>query len=193
VNFMRKYDSYLPRTDISNRPVPIQFSVGATTKYFYEELEAGGYEAQNLNLDLGACLKLFWGYNPVTQKSDRDIKVQLGGFELLPTKQRSTFSGVDVYERMATRWHLSASWEEGLPEWGSTLSLGVTQRSEASKWPGVGAEWDLRSLLYLRAGWDQDYLSAGASLAYRWMSVHYAFRHHELGNTLYQVSAQVEL
>ena len=192
LNFMRKYSSFVPRTDISNRPIPIEFSVGATSKYYYEELEAGDYEAQNLNLDLGACVKFLWGYNPVTHLSDRDIKIQLGGFELLPTKQKSTFSQATVYEAMERRWHLSASWEEGLPAWGSTLALGVTQKSESGRWPSLGAEWDLRGLLCLRAGWDQEFLSAGSSLAYRWFSVHYAFRHHELGTSLYQVSAQVQ-
>ena len=38
---------------------------------------------------------------------------------------------------------------------------------------------------------DDDFISAGASMAWRWVSVHYAFRYHELGMSLYQVSGQV--
>jgi hypothetical protein len=192
INFMRKYSGFFPRTDIGGRPIPLDFSAGLTTKYYFEELEGGDYIAQNLNLDAGACLTLHWGYNPVDQTSDRNIRIQVSGFELLPTSQKSVMSNVEVYESMTQRWHLSASWEEGIPDWNSTVSAGFTQKSEGGKWPGGGLEWDFRQMLYLRGGWDQDYFSAGASVAYRWVSVHYAFRHHELGNSLYQVSAQVE-
>lgn len=192
INFMRKYSGLFPRTDIGGRPIPLDFSVGLTTKYYWEELEGGDYIAQNLNLDAGACLTLHWGYNPVDQTSDRDIRLQFSGFELLPTSQQSTMDNVDVYESMSRRWHFSVSWEEGLPQWNSTLSAGITQKSEGGKWPGGGLEWEFGRMLYLRGGWDQDYFSAGFSAAYRWVSVHYAFRHHELGNSLYQVSIQFQ-
>ncbi len=192
VNLMRRYDGHFPRLGIASRPIPLEFSVGVTTKYFYEELEGGGYEAQNMNLDLGACLKLAWGYDPVARTSDRDIKLQFSGFEVLPTRQKAAVDGFEVYERMPWRWSLSLSWEEGFPSLQSFAAFGVTQKSEGGKYPALGAEWDFRRLLYLRAGWDKEYLSAGASAAYRWLSVHYAFRHHELGTSLYQVSLQVE-
>ncbi len=192
INFMRKYDWEFPRIDISSRPIPVQFSVGLTTKYYYEELEGGDFLSQNLNTDFGAAMKFLWGFDPVTKMSDRNIKLQFGGFELLPTKQKSEFSDVLVYERLSRRWHISASWEEGLPKWGSTLALGFTQKSEQGKYPAMGMEWGFRNLLFLRAGGDEDYLSAGASVAYRWVSIHYAFRYHDLGTSLYQVSAQVQ-
>lgn len=193
LNLMRKYTGYFPRLDISSRPIPLEFSAGITTKYYYEELEGGGYEAQNLNLDLGACIKFLWGYDPVTRKSDRDIKLQFSGFELLPTRQKANLGGYEVYERMDWRWSYSLSWEEGIPSLQSVLNLGVTQKKEGGRWPALGAEWDFRGILFLRAGWDREYLSAGASAAYRLASVHYAFRHHDLGNSVYQVSLQVEM
>ena len=191
LNFMRKYDWEVPRLDISSRPIPIQFSVGLTAKYYWEELWGDDYTAQNMNMDAGAALKFFWGYDPVLKSSDRDIKVQFSGFEILPTTQRSDFGGVQVYEEMTYRWRMSVSWEEGLPSLGSTVSGGFTQKSDGGAIPGFGVEWDLREMLFLRAGMDDDYLSAGASLAWRWASVHYAFRYHELGSSLYQVSGQV--
>lgn len=192
INLMRKYDGFFPRLDIASRPIPVEFSMGVTTKYYYEELEGGEYEAQNLNLDLGACLKFAWGYDPISQVSDRDVKLQFSGFEILPTRQKAAVNGFEVYERMPWRWSYTFSWEEGFPTLQSFLSLGLTQKSEGGKWPALGTEWDFRRQLYLRGGWDGEYLSAGASVAYRFMSVHYAFRHHELGNSLYQVSLQVE-
>lgn len=192
VNLMRRYDGHFPRLGIASRPIPAELSFGVTTKYFYEELEGGGYEAQNLNLDLGACLKLAWGYDPVTRESDRDIKLQFSGFEMLPTRQKAAVDGFEVYERMPWRWSLSLAWEEGFPTLGSFATVGVTQKSEGGKLPALGAEWDFRRLLYLRAGWDREFLSAGASAAWRRLSVHYAFRHHELAHSLYQVSLQVE-
>jgi len=192
LNFIRKYDWEFPRLDISSRPIPIQFSAGLTAKYYWEELEGDDYTSQNLNLDAGMCMKFLWGYNPVTKVSDRNIKIQFSGFELLPTKQQSDFGGVQVYENMTYRWRMSASWEEGLPDLASTVSAGLTQKSEGSTIPGFGAEWDLKEMLFLRAGMDNDYISAGASVAWRWVSVHYAFRYHELGTSLYQVSGQVQ-
>jgi hypothetical protein len=191
LNFMRKYDWEFPRFDISSRPIPIQFSAGVTAKYYWEELEGDDYRAQNMNLDAGACVKFLWGYDPVSKKSDRDIKVQFSGFEILPTTQRSDFGGIQVYEEMEYRWRMSVSWEEGFPSLGSTLSGGFTQKSEGGSIPGFGTEWDLKEMLFVRAGIDDDYLSAGASVAWRWVSVHYAFRYHELGTSLYQVSGQV--
>lgn len=192
LNFMRKYDGEFPRIDISSRPIPIRFSAGLTAKYFYEELEGGDYIAQNLNVDAGVCMQLFWGFDPISRVSDRNIKIQFSGFELLPTEQQSEFGGTQVFERMDRRWRMSASWEEGLPSLSSTLSAGVTQKSEQGVMPGFGVEWDLRGILYLRCGMDSEFLSAGTSLAWKLLSVHYAFRHHELGTSLYQVSAQVQ-
>lgn len=192
LNLMRKYNGFFPRLDIASRPIPLEMSMGVTTKYYYEELEGGGYEAQNLNLDLGAAIKFSWGYDPVSQASDRDIKLQVSGFEVLPTRQKASVNGFEVYERMGRRWAFSVAWEEGLPSLQSFLSLGLTQRSESGAWPAMGMEWDYRRMLFVRAGWDQEYLSAGASAAWRMLSFHYAFRHHELGTSLYQVSMQVE-
>ncbi len=192
INFMRKYDLDFPRIDISSRPIPVQFSMGVTTKYFYEELEGGDYLSQNLNVDAGVAVKFKWGFDPITHLSDRNIKFQVSGFELLPTKQKSVFSNVSVYEGLSRRWHFSGSWEEGFPRWNSTLAIGFTQKSEQGKYPATGMEWGFHDLLFLRAGVDDDYLSAGASLAYRWASLHYAFRHHELGSSIYQVSAQLQ-
>jgi hypothetical protein len=191
LNFMRKYDWEVPRLDISSRPIPIQFSAGITAKYYWEEIWDDDYTAQNMNMDAGACVKFLWGYDPVRKSSDRDFKVQFSGFEILPTTQRSDFGGIQVYEEMTYRWRMSVSWEEGFPSLGSTLSGGFTQKSEGGAIPGFGAEWDLKEMLFVRAGIDDDYISAGASLAWRWASVHYAFRYHELGTSLYQVSGQV--
>lgn len=192
LNLMRKYSGFFPRLGIGSRPIPVEFSAGITTKYYYEELEGGGYEAQNLNVDLGTCVKFAWGYDPITKASDRDIKVQFSGFELLPTRQKADLNGYEMYERMGWRWSYSVSWEEGIPSLQSFLSLGITQKRDGGRWPALGAEWDFRDLLFLRAGVDKEYLSAGASAAWRFASVHYAFRHHELGNSLYQVSLQLE-
>lgn len=192
LNFMRKYDTEFPRFDAFSRPIPIQLSAGVTAKYYYEELEGGDYIAQNMNLDAGACMKFLWGYNPTDKTSDRNIKIQFSGFEILPTSQQSEFGGVQVYERMDYRWRMSASWEESLPDLASTVSAGFSQRSDGGSYPGFGAEWDLKELLFLRAGMDRDFISAGASLAWRWFSVHYAFRYHELGTSLYQLSCQAQ-
>ncbi|HKP98125.1 MAG TPA: hypothetical protein VJ385_20515 [Fibrobacteria bacterium] len=192
LNFMRKYDTEFPRFDAFSRPIPIQLSAGVTAKYFYEELEGGDYIAQNMNLDAGVCMKFMWGFNPIDKSSDRNIKVQFSSFEILPTSQQSEFSGVQVYEKMDSRWRMSVSWEEGLPDLASTVSAGFSQKSEGGPYPGVGLEWDLKEMLLLRAGVDRDFISAGASVAWRWVSVHYAFRYHELGTSLYQVSGQVQ-
>jgi hypothetical protein len=100
LNFMRKYDLEFPRLDISSRPIPIQLSAGLTAKYYWEELEGDDYTSQNLNLDAGLCMKFLWGYDPITKVSDRNIRLQFSGFELLPTKQQSDFGGVQVYEDM---------------------------------------------------------------------------------------------
>lgn len=192
ISFMRRYDGHLPRLDIGSRPIPMEASAGITTKYYYEELWAGGYEAQNLNLDFGASLRFAWGYDPITRVSDRNFQFQIAGFEILPTRQQASVGDFQVFERMDSRWRVTFSWEEGLPSLGSFLTVAATQRSEGGKWPGLGAEWDLHRRLFVRAGWDGDFLSAGASVAWKSLSVHYAFRHHELGVSIYQVSAQVE-
>ncbi|MDB5050981.1 MAG: hypothetical protein JWO30_4052 [Fibrobacteres bacterium] len=192
LNFMRKYDMEFPRMDAYGRLIPIQLSAGITAKYYYEELEGGDYISQNMNLDAGLCMKFLWGYNPIDKSSDRNIKIQFSGFEILPTSQESEFGGVQVYEKMDYRWRMSANWEEGFPELASTVSAGFSQKSEGGSYPGVGVEWDLKEMLFLRAGMDQDFISAGASMAWRWVSVHYAFRYHELGTSLYQLSCQVQ-
>ncbi len=192
INFMRRFDFELPRIDISTRPIPVQFSIGATTKYYYEELEGGDYLSQNLNADLGTSMKLLWGWDPVTKVSDRNVTLQVSGFELLPTKQNSEFSGVQVYESLTRRYHLTASIEEGFPSINSTVSLGMTQKSEQGTVPALGLEWGFQNMFYLRGGYDADYLSAGATVAWRWIGLNYAFRHHDLGTSLYQVSLQLQ-
>jgi hypothetical protein len=136
---------------------------------------------------------LDWGHDPVTRVSDRNVKLLLSGFELLPTRQKAAVNGFEVYERLDRRWSFSLAWEEGLPSLGSFATVGLTQKSDGGPWPSLGGEWDFRNLLFLRGGWDGAYLSAGATVAWRLLSVHYAIRHHELGTSLYQVSLQIEV
>ncbi len=192
INFMHQYDFLLPRLDIGYRPIPMQLGLGATSKYFYEELEGGDYTAQNLNLDAGLSLKIFWGYNPVDKSSDRNLKFQFNGFELLPTNQRSAFANSKVDETLRLRWHFAFSWEEFFPDLQSKWTVGIQQKPELGKYPALGSEWGFRDVLFLRAGYDGNFISAGATLAYRFMALHYAFMHHDLNNTLYQVSLQLQ-
>lgn len=194
LNLMRVFHAEFPRIDISSREIPMEFGVGVTAKYFLEELvgdQPGDYFIQNLNMDAGASMKFLWGWDPVAKRSDRDIKLQFTGLEVIPTSQQSDIAGVNVYEDMAWRWRLSADWAEGFTEWASILTIGISQKSEGGSLPAFGAEWDFKDMVYVRAGKDDEFLSAGMSLAWRWISVHYALRYHELGTSLYQVSAQV--
>lgn len=194
LNLMRVFRADFPRIDIASRQIPMEIGFGLTAKYYLEELagpQDGDFFLSNLNLDAGVGLKLLWGWDPVAKTSDRDIKIQFSGLELLPTRQQSDIGGQLSYESMTYRWRMSADWEEGMPSLGSVLTIGFTQKSEGGSLPALGAEWDYRDLIYVRAGRDDDFLSAGMSLAWRWFSVHYAFRRHELGNTWYQVSGQI--
>jgi hypothetical protein len=194
LNLMRVFHSDFPRVDIASREIPMEIAIGITAKYYLEELvgpQDGDFFLSNLNLDAGAGLKLLWGWDPASHQSDRDIKIQFSGLELLPTRQQSDIGGQLSYEGMSYRWRMSADWEEGFPSLASTLTVGFTQKSEGGRFPACGAEWDYRDLVYVRAGRDDDFLSAGMSLNWRWFSVHYAFRRHDLGNTWYQVSGQV--
>jgi hypothetical protein len=194
LNLMRVFRADFPRMDIASREIPMEFGIGVTAKYYLEELvgpQDGDFFLSNLNLDAGASLKLFWGWDPIAKVSDRDIKIQFSGLELLPTRQQSDIAGQIGYEKLSYRWRMSADWEEGFPAWASTLILGFTQKSEGGSIPAFGAEWDYKDLLFVRAGRDDDFLSAGMSVAWKWISVNYAFRHHDLGNSWYQVSGQV--
>lgn len=194
LNLMRAFRADFPRMGIASRKIPMEMGIGVTAKYYLEELvgpQDGDFFLSNLNLDAGASLKLLWGWDPVARRSDRDIRLQFSGLELLPTRQQSDIAGDFTYERMTYRWRLSADWEEGFPSLSSTITAGFTQKSEGGRLPAFGLEWDYRDLVYVRAGRDDDFLSAGMSLAWRWLSVHYALRRHELGTTWYQVSGQV--
>ncbi len=191
LNFARSYTLLLPRSQISHRPIPLQLSVGGTAKYFIEDLWDGDYTAQNLNLDAGVGLNFFWDYHPVTRLSSRNIKFILSAFELLPTAQIEDFGGARIREAIDTRWHYTFIWEEDFPWLESRLALSAQQRTEGGRWPGMGAEWNFRNSLFVRGGFRSGFFNAGASLSYRLVSVHYAFIHHELATTLYQVSLQV--
>ncbi len=196
LNLIRVFRTEFPRIDISSREIPIEFGLGVTAKYYLEELvqpdvTSGDFLLQNMNMDLGASMKFLWGWDPISKVSDRDIKVQFSGLELLPTRQQTTIDDQVGYEDMTYRWRISADWEEAFPDWQSIFIVGFTQKSEGSSIPAFGAEWDFKEMLFLRGGFDDDFISAGASMAWRWISFHYAFRHHALGNSLYQVSGQV--
>ncbi len=191
LNFARSYSMRLPRSQISHRPIPLELNIGGTAKYFIEELWSGDYTAQNLNLDAGIGLTFFWDYHPITRLSTRNIKIIASGFELLPTAQIEEFGGSQVKEAIDSRWHYTFVWEEEISRWESRFTLSSQQRSEGGKWPGLGAEWNFKNMLFARTGFRSGFFSAGASLSYRMVSVHYAFIHHELATTLYQVSMQV--
>jgi hypothetical protein len=194
INLMRVFHAEFPRIDIASREIPMEFGIGVTAKYYLEEIvgpQNGDYFIQNLNLDAGASMKFLWGWDPIARKSDRDIKIQFAGLEVLPTSQTSDIAGQNVYEDMSWRWRMSADWAEGFPEWSSILTVGITQKSEGGSLPAFGAEWDFKDMVFVRAGKDDEFISGGMSLAWRWISVHYALRYHELGTSLYQVSGQV--
>lgn len=194
LNLMRVFHAEFPRIDIASREIPMEFGIGVTAKYYLEEFvgpQNADYFIQNLNLDAGASMKFLWGWDPIAKRSDRDIKLQFSGLEVLPTSQQSDIGGQNVYEDVTWRWRMSADWAEGLPQWRSVATVGMTQKSEGGRLPAIGAEWAFMDMVYVRAGKDDDYLSAGMSLAWRWISVHYALRYHDLGTSLFQVSAQV--
>ncbi len=192
LNVLREFSGNLPRHGIASRPIPYIFDAGVTGKYYWEELEGGDYYGQNLNLDAGMSLRVLWGYDPVEEVSNQTVKVEFSGFELLPTRERSDLSGYTVYESVTRRWHLSASFIQGVPQWRSEFEAGLEQRSEGGSWPAFGGEWRFARTLALRGGWDGNYWAAGCSVRYRWLTVHYALQYHALGTSYYQVSLQIQ-
>lgn len=192
VNAQRAFRGFLPRSGIASRPIPLTLHTGLTAKYFWEELEGGGYFAQALNADLGASLELSLGYDPVRQSSSRDIRLQFNGFEILPSSQRSEIEGYVKEERSERRWRLGLSWLEVWPELKSKTVLGITKKSEGEKWPGFAAEWGLKQSLFVRAGYDGQTWASGVSMRWHMVVLHYAVQRHPLGITWYQVSIQGE-
>jgi hypothetical protein len=96
INLMRVFHAEFPRIDIASREIPMEFGIGVTAKYYLEEIvgpQNGDYFIQNLNLDAGASMKFLWGWDPIARKSDRDIKIQFAGLEVLPTSQTSDIAG----------------------------------------------------------------------------------------------------
>jgi hypothetical protein len=191
-NILREYSGLLPRTGLESRPIPFSLSAGLTAKYFWEELEGGDFYAQNLNMDAGVGLRVLWGYDPVDKTSSQVLKVHFAGFEILPTRQRSDIGVHTAYESVDRRWHLSASFEQGLPFWNSKFALGAEQRSEGGVWPALGGEWCFADALALRGGWDGNFWATGFSVRYGWMALHYSLQYHDLGTSLYQVSLQIQ-
>ncbi len=192
LNIHRTFSTQLPRVGLESRPIPVQLGTGISAKYFWEELEGGDYQAQNLNADAGLSLRVLWDYNPIDKVAYQVFKIQIGGFELLPTRQRSDIGQFSAFESLNHRWHYSGSFEQVVTSLHSTFVLGVEQRSEGGRWPALGAEWLLDKALALRGGWDENFWAAGVSARYRWISVHYALRHHDLGTSYYQVSLQLQ-
>jgi hypothetical protein len=191
LNAAREFAGSLPRTGLHSRLVPVFLPAGITAKYFWEELEGGDYEAQSLNLDAGLSLRLLWDYDPARKIAHQVFKLNASAFELLPTRQRSDIGGYSVFEEVNRRWHVSGSFEQGIPRWRSTLVLGLEHRSEG-EWPALGGEWVFADALGLRGGWDGNFWAGGFSLRYRWLGLHYALRHHDLGTSFYQVSLQLQ-
>ena len=105
-NIERLFKGNLPRSGIENRPIPAKLSTGVTAKYYWEELEGGDYIAQALNLDLGVVLEIASGFNPVSKKSERDLRFGFYGYEVLPTSQRSTIDNFVLEEKSEARWHI---------------------------------------------------------------------------------------
>jgi hypothetical protein len=192
LNVQREFSGWLPRTGLQSRPIPLFLGAGLTAKYFWEELEGGDYEAQNLNLDAGLSLRVPWDYDPASKTARQIMSLHLAGFELLPTSQRSDIGGFSAFERVQRRWHFSAAFQQGVPDWRSTFALGLQRRSEGGDWPAVGGEWTFAEKLALRGGWDGNFWAGGFSLRHRWVALHYALRHHALGASLYQVALQVQ-
>ncbi len=187
VNFQRSYNGELPRIDFTSRPIPICFTWGTTVKYFKEELEGQDYIAQNLNMDMGASLKLDWGYNPAINKSSRAFSLDLNGFELLQTSQASKYAR----EKIASRFYMGLYWQENLEKYRSKFTLGIRQKPGWGRLPGIGMEWNYANLLAVRAGAQTGFITGGIGFNYHIFNLHYSLSYHELSYTLNQISLQL--
>ncbi len=192
MNAQRTLHGFVPRSGIASQPIPLTLSGGFTAKYFWEELEGDDYQAQALNVDGGLQLDIGLSYDPVLQTSERDLMLQFAGFELLPTALRSEIGGYVKEETGERRWHVGLSWRELWPSIKSTTVIGITQRSEGWRWPGFAAEWNVKKMFFLRAGFDGQTWASGASFKWKMLSAHYAMQKHPLGITWYQVAIQAE-
>jgi len=190
INAQRSFQGFLPRSGLASQPIPFAFIAGLTTKYFWEELEGDDYLAQALNLDAGLQLEIGLDYDPVSNQSQRDLIFEFSGFELLPTSQRSEIDGFVKEERGENRWHLGLSWREAWPSLASGTRLGITQKSEGGKWPGIAVEGNFKRCLFLRTGYDGSTWASGMTLNWRMIGVHYAMQKHPLGMTWYQLALQ---
>lgn len=189
LNVKRTFRLEVPRLDFSWRYIPLDLRLGVTAKYFKSELEGDPdeYIAQNINMDGGVQLVLHWDYHRTTGVSGRRFTLDFSGFELLQTPQFSRFAE----EKVESRFHWAFYWDENLPSLKSRVRVGVNQRTERSRLPGVGAELEILNLLNLRAGGDTDIISGGVSLKYKFLALHYAFQHHELAANPYQISLEL--
>jgi hypothetical protein len=192
LNAQRSFSGELPRTGIASQPIPLTLWTGITSKYYWEELEGDGYTAQALNLDAGLHLTVGLGYDPVGRISHRDLVIHLSVFEWLPTSQRSEIEGYVKEEEAERRWHVGLHWRETWSHLKSATTLGVMQRTESGRWPGMAGEWNYRDAVYFRVGYDGMVWASGVSLKWRVLTLHYALQQHPLGTNWYQVSVQAE-
>jgi hypothetical protein len=190
LNAQRTFHGQLPRNGIASQPIPLDLGLGVTSKYYWEELEGDGYIARALNLDAALSLTIGLDYDPVLQKSQRDLVLHFSGFELLPTSQRSEIAGFVKEEQVEPRWHVGLQWREEWTTLKSTTTLGLMQRSESGQWPGIAGEWNWRDAVYFRLGYDGLTWASGASLKWHVLTLHYALQNHPLGTNWYQVSLQ---
>ncbi len=192
LNYVGNYRNILPRTGIESRPIPFEVSGGITLKYFLEELEGMDYFAQNFNADAGIAIRLFWGFNPTSRQSDRDILMHVNGFELLQSTQLSRLGDETLAEEaIASRFTYGLSWIEYLPKLKSRIGLGLQQELNSGSWPNMGIEWWLLERLGMRMGASSNRFAAGTSLHYRFVTLDYAIQYNSLASTLYQLSLQM--
>ena len=189
LNIKRNFAWELPRINISQRKIPVDFTVGSNIKFQQNDIPGENFNSSNINMDLAAQAKIKWDYNPSTSMSSRNLTLYFTGFEILGTSEVSEIAD----EKIESRYHFGLYLEEMMADGNSIVTLGINQANEWSIYPGASGEWNYKNKIAVRAGGNENWLSGGVSFTYKKVSLHYSIVYHELNTSLYQFGFQFGL
>ncbi|OGJ89476.1 MAG: hypothetical protein A2487_12650 [Candidatus Raymondbacteria bacterium RifOxyC12_full_50_8] len=174
--------------------IPVCLSFGAKIKfyrqsfYFPSSLKQQDFEGHASDMDGGMLLRFTIDRDLATGK---ETKVFTAGYSIKNILKSNVAYNTDrKYEDSGERIRtLGFAYQQEITLLRGSIvaAVDLLKRWYETQTYRYGVEYGYKNLLFIRSGWCDGSWSAGAGFSYKWITVDYSFRQHELSATPYRI------
>lgn len=174
----KNYSLSLPRVPGSGYPLPIEFTLGLSTKIYWQTMNPGNVRGLGIgfNSDIGFIGRIGIDYDLTRKEVSREFSIGVSVHDIFPTKIKWVNSIDDYKEPVKVSQFYGMAYIDksyNIPgDW--TIALAIKKQYELTWHGGIEALfWDMAAF---RVGISDRMPTVGAGIRYKYYFLDYAFR-----------------